>query len=150
MTYIVHVSTNFWCSRRNITPAHQAHKSFLKPSQLPGGVCSSIAAITAHIGLIKHNSQLTALTGAHLLLGGEKQLWSSVLLKDISTMVAVGIRTHLLTAQPSEHKSDALKWSAMALHFVQTCKYPRTYKITNMNTSFSRFIKVIINVVFLS
>ena len=25
-----------WCSRRIITPAHKAHKSFLKPSQLPG------------------------------------------------------------------------------------------------------------------
>ena len=40
-----------------ITPAHQAHKSFLKPSRLPGGVHSSIAAITVHIGLIKHNNQ---------------------------------------------------------------------------------------------
>ena len=34
MTYIAHISTNFWCSRRIITTAHQAHKSFLKPSQL--------------------------------------------------------------------------------------------------------------------
>ena len=25
-----------WCSRRIITPAHKAHTSFLKPSQLPG------------------------------------------------------------------------------------------------------------------
>ena len=36
------------------------HKSFLKPSQLPGGVYSSIAAIAAilaHTGLIKHNNQ---------------------------------------------------------------------------------------------
>ena len=32
------------------TYAHKAHTSFLKPSQLPGGVYSSIAAITAHIG----------------------------------------------------------------------------------------------------
>ena len=37
----------------------------------PRGVYSSIAAITAHTGLIRHNN----LTGTHLLLGGEKQLW---------------------------------------------------------------------------
>ena len=33
----------------------------------------------------------------------------SVLLKDMSTTVAVGIRTYILTTRPSEHKSDALK-----------------------------------------
>ena len=39
-----------------------------------------------------------------------------LLLKDISTTVAVGIRTHILRTQPSEHKSDALNRSTMALH----------------------------------
>ena len=30
-------------------------------------------------------------------------------------MVAVGVRTHILTTQPSEHKSNALNGSAMEL-----------------------------------
>ena len=42
MTYIAHVSTNFWCSMCIITPAHQVHKSFLKPSQLPGEYIASL------------------------------------------------------------------------------------------------------------
>ena len=38
MTYIAHVSTKLVLKAHYyiITPAHQAHKSFLKPSQLPG------------------------------------------------------------------------------------------------------------------
>ena len=54
-----------------ITPAHQAHKSFVKPSQLPGEYTAQLLPFR-RIGLIKHNF---ALTGTHLLLGGEKQLW---------------------------------------------------------------------------
>ena len=57
MTYIAHVSTNFWCSRRIITPAHQAHKSFLKPSQLPGEYAAQLLPLQ-RTGLIKHNNQL--------------------------------------------------------------------------------------------
>ena len=57
MTYIAHVSTNFWCSRRIITPAHQAHKAFMKPSQLPGEYTAQLLPLQC-IGLIKHNNQL--------------------------------------------------------------------------------------------
>ena len=56
--------------------------------------------------------------GTHLLLGGENQLWWSVLLKNISTTVAARIRTHIPTTQPSEHKSDRLNRSTMALHII--------------------------------
>ena len=56
---------------RFIAPAHQGHKSFLKPSQLPGEL-RVIAAVLAHTWLIKPilPSQIPI-----LLLGGEKQLW---------------------------------------------------------------------------
>ena len=47
------------------------------------------------------------------LLGEEKQLQLSVLLEDTSTEVVAGIRTHILTTRPSEHKPDALDPSAM-------------------------------------
>ena len=40
-----------------------------------------------------------------IVLGEEKQLQLSVLLKDTSIMVTAGIQTHILTTQPSEHKS---------------------------------------------
>ena len=89
-----------------ITPIHQVHKSFLKPSQLPN----------------QTQQPTTALTGTHLLLGGEKQLWWSVSLKGTSTTVAVGIRTHIPTTRSSEHKYDALNRSAMTLH-VHVCPY---------------------------
>ena len=36
-------------------------------------------------------------------------------------MVAVRIRTHILTTQPSQHKSNALNRSAMTLHDDTTC-----------------------------
>ena len=44
------------------------------------------------------------------------QLQLSVLLKDTSTMVAAEIQIHILTTQPSEHKSDALYLLAMTSH----------------------------------
>ena len=37
--------------------AHQAHKSFLKPSQLPGEYAAQLLPLQ-RIGLIKHNNQL--------------------------------------------------------------------------------------------
>ena len=43
-SYIVHTCITAEVPVHFITPAHQAHKSFLKPSHLPGGVYSSIAA----------------------------------------------------------------------------------------------------------
>ena len=39
------------------TPAHQAHKSFLKLSQLPGEYTAQLLPFR-RIGLIKHNKQL--------------------------------------------------------------------------------------------
>ena len=35
---------------------------------------------------------------------------------DISPTVAAGIQTHILTTQPSEHKSNALNRSVIARH----------------------------------
>ena len=46
-------------------------------------------------------------------MGGEKQLWLSVLLKDIS--LTAGIRTHILLLTP-ELESGKLDRSAMILH----------------------------------
>ena len=88
----------------------------MKPSQLPGGVCSAIAAISAHVhvGLIKHNNKLCP--HRYPFTPGWREAKLSVLLKDTSTTVAARIRTHILTTQPSEHKSDALNHLTMALH----------------------------------
>ena len=40
-----------------LPPAHQAHKSFLKPSRLPGDYTAQLLPFR-RIGLIKHNNQL--------------------------------------------------------------------------------------------
>ena len=68
-----------------------------------GGVYSSIAAILAHIGQIKHNNQLYPHRYPFTPVRRE-----SVLLKDTSTTVAVRIRTHILKTRPSERKPDVL------------------------------------------
>ena len=47
----------------------------------------------------------SALTGTHLLLGGEKQLWLSVLLKDTISTVVGRIQTHIPMIRPSGHTS---------------------------------------------
>ena len=50
-----------WCTRYLsfiLPPAHQTHKSFVKPSQLPGQYTVQLELFPAHIGLIKHNNQL--------------------------------------------------------------------------------------------
>ena len=66
-----------------------------------------------------------------ILLGEEKQLQSSVLLRDTSTTVAARIRTHILTTQPSEHKSDAL------IHLFPFSRYIINLQIYNMyNTEY--------------
>ena len=43
------------------------------------------------------------------------------MLKDISTMVAARIRIHILTTQPSEHKTSLMHWTArpwyLSFHF---------------------------------
>ena len=107
MPYIAHVSTNFWCSRRI--------KSFLKPSQYTAQLLPF-----QHIGLIKHNNQLC--THRYPFTSGWREAIRVKCLaqehKNISTAVAVGIRTHILITQPSEHKYDALNRSAVAL-----CKF---------------------------
>ena len=62
-----------------ITPAHKAHKSFLKPSQLPGEYTAQLLPFQCIYICRAHQRQQPttnfALTGTHLLLGGEKQLW---------------------------------------------------------------------------
>ena len=60
-------------------------------------------------GLIKRKNHLYLHRNPFILLGKEKQLQLhvSVLLKDTSTIVTAGIRTHILMTQSSEHKSDA-------------------------------------------
>ena len=67
-TYTVHVSTKLVLKAPSFitcTPAHQAHKSFLKPSRLPGEyTCTAQVQpyihvhVHVHVGLIKHNNQL--------------------------------------------------------------------------------------------
>ena len=54
------------------TLAHQAHKSFMKPSQLPGEYTTQLQP-SWHI--IKHNNQLCPHSVPISLLGGQKQLW---------------------------------------------------------------------------
>ena len=80
---------------------HQAHKSFLKPSQLPVEYTAQLLPYWRIGLLINYNNHLT---GTLLLQGGEKQLWSSVLLKDTCTMVAARIGANVLKTQPLERK----------------------------------------------
>ena len=94
-----------------ITPAHQAHKSFLKPSRLPGEYTVQLLPFLVHIGRIKHNNQLCPHRYPHLLLGWRR----SVLLKGIGTTVAIRIQTNILTIRPLEHKSNELNPLAMTL-----------------------------------
>ena len=72
--YIAHVYTKLVLKTHYIiTPAHRVHKSFLKPSQLPGEYTAQLLPFQR----IYRTNQTTnsALTGTHLLLSGEKQLW---------------------------------------------------------------------------
>ena len=75
-----------------IIPAHQAHKSFLKPSRLPGVVYSSIAAILAHRA---NQTQQPTLPSQVPIYWVERSNYGKVMLKDISTTVVIGIRTHI-------------------------------------------------------
>ena len=58
-TYIALISTNLWCSRRiTLLPLLIRCINHSWNISAPWGVNSWIAAISAHIGLIKHNNQL--------------------------------------------------------------------------------------------
>ena len=87
-----------------LPPAHQAHKSFLKPSQLPGEYTAQLLPFR-RIGLIKHNNQCCPHRYMYPFTPGWRE----------AIIVAVGVRTHILTTQPSAHKSNALNCLAMAL-----------------------------------
>ena len=54
----------------------------------------------------------------------------------ISTTVAAKIRTHILTTQPSEQKSDALNRSTMALTFLNVCV---THQLKGFNSTTTLF-----------
>ena len=88
----------------------------LKISQLPGEYTAVYAPVLrATVATIKHNNHLYPHRYPFVLLGGEKQLWLSVLLKD--TSVTAGIRTHILLLTP-ELESGKLDRSATTLHSI--------------------------------
>ena len=115
-------------------PCHRASYIISRTISTPWGVCSPCCQMCSATSLIKHNYHLCPHRSPFILLGEEKQLWLSALLKDTSTTVTARIRTHILTTRPSEHKSDALNRSAMALHIIHVSSYCTCAVYMNMHT----------------
>ena len=107
-----------WRSWRMNIITHVIGPSYIitRSISTPWGVCSPCCQMCSATSLIKHNYHLCPQRSPFILLGEEKQLQLSVLLRDTRTTVVVRIRTHILTTRPSEHKSDALNHLAMAPH----------------------------------
>ena len=87
---------------RSISPGHWANIiPIIFLSSLGSIQLMMLHTILGATGLIKHNYHLYPHRYSFILMGEEKQLQLSVLLKDTSIMVAAGIQTHILTTQPS-------------------------------------------------
>ena len=113
MTYIAHVSTNFWCSRRiTLLPLliRRINHSWNHLSSL-----GSIQLNCCHYSAYRANQtqQPTLPSQVPIYSWEERSNYSKV---SCSSTLAARIRTHILTTQPSEHKSDALNCLAMTLH----------------------------------
>ena len=86
-----------------LLPTPQSHKSFLKPPQLPGGVHSSIAAISPHTGQIKHINQLCSSDRCPFTPWWREAIMIKCLAQGHKHHGHSRVRTHILTTQPSEH-----------------------------------------------
>ena len=103
-------------------PYHQSSYIIPRTISTPWGVWSPCYQMCSATSLIKYIDHLCPHRSLFILLDEEKQLQLSVLLRDTSTTVVASIRTHILTTQPSEHKSDQLNHSAMALNVFHLSK----------------------------
>ena len=92
-----------------ITPAYQTHKSFLKPSQLPGEYTAQLLPF--------QTQQPTLPSQVPIYSWVERSNYGKVSCSRTSRSRS-GVWTHILTTQPSEHKSNALNRSAMALQIL--------------------------------
>ena len=90
-----HISTKLVLKAHYITPAHQAHKSFLKSSRLPGDYTAQI----------KHNNQICPHSITYIL-----PVW-----REATTVKGLNTRTRVTTRTP-EYKSDALNRFAVAVY----------------------------------
>ena len=90
-----------------ITPAHQAHKSFLKPSQLPGEYTAQLLPFRR----FKHNNQLGPHRYPFTPGSGWREAITVKCLAQGHKRPGRGLNPHSMneTAQPSEHKSNELQ-----------------------------------------
>ena len=96
-SYKAHISYQLDQGAVHYYPCSSGAEIIPETISAPWGVYSSIAAIS-----------------------WREAIMVNVLLKDTSTMVEARIRTHILTTQSSEHKSNALNRSTVALHKKKT------------------------------
>ena len=104
--------------------AHQVHKSFLKPSQLPGEYIAQLLPFQRiHVYMANQTQQPTLPSQVPIYSWVERSNYGKVSCSrthTVSTTDAVGVRTHILTTQPSEHMARI--WiRASVLHVYNVC-----------------------------
>ena len=119
-------------AREHYYPCHRASYIIPRTISTPWGVCSRCCQMCSATSLIKHNYHLCPQRSPFILLGEEKQLLVKCLAQGHKHHSRARIRTHFLTTQSSQHKSDAVNRSTMAPPHLRATWPRRDYLFIHM------------------